>query len=136
MPFVAFRRNSEDLLTLEGQGWFRHGYEPEKRAQGREAAIPGPDAVPAVNLQVSQEVPQKGWGEILDGNPGGCLVQPFRGESEQEPEGVPVAGHRVGAGALLLEQPLGEKALQERSEGGGLHGATPLPVPSRRLAAS
>jgi hypothetical protein len=30
--FVAFRRYREDLLALEGQGWFRHGYEPEKRA--------------------------------------------------------------------------------------------------------
>jgi hypothetical protein len=30
--FVAFGRDSEDLLALEGQGWFRHGYEPKKRA--------------------------------------------------------------------------------------------------------
>ena len=30
--FVAFRRHREDLLALEGQGRFRHGYEPEKRA--------------------------------------------------------------------------------------------------------
>ena len=83
-----------------------------------------------------QEIPQEGWGEILDGNPGGCLVQAFGGEREQEPEGVPVAGHRVGAGALLPEQPLGKKALQEWSEGAGHHGATPLSVPPRRLAAS
>ena len=30
-PFAGARM-LRDLLALEGQGWFRHGYEPKKRA--------------------------------------------------------------------------------------------------------
>ena len=67
----------------------------------------------AVDLQMFEKVPEEGRAEVAHCERGGRSLEFVRGETEQEAEGVPVAGNRVRARALFFQQPGGEKPLQE-----------------------
>ena len=83
----------------------------------RQAVVPGAGAVVAHFFQVLQERRDERGIGICHVELGRGLVGALLGEAEQEPEGVPVAGDGVRAGAFLAGQPVGEERFERRGQG-------------------
>jgi hypothetical protein len=105
--------------------------EPEQRVDRRQPGVAGARAVAAVVFEVVEERLDQRRVEILDLELARLLAGALLGEGEQQPEGVAVCGDRVLAGALLVDQPLGEERLKDRGER-----AHDSEASSRRSAAS
>jgi hypothetical protein len=112
---VALLRDRQDTLDGPGVlGVVQRG-EPEQGVDRRQPGVAGPRAVAPRALQVLQERGDQGGvqvGQVELGRRGGGLA---RDEVQQQPEGIPVGSHGLGAGLALGGETLGE----ERLEGGG-----------------
>lgn len=96
----------------------------------RQAGVAGPHRVVPPELQVLEERPHHLGVQILELQTGRGLAGVVLHETQQEPEGVPIGGHGVRAGAVLGDEALVEEALKDRSE--RAHGRAPALAPSRR----
>ena len=93
--------------------------------QGSQPIGARPGAVAALALEVFEEQHQKARVESLDVQLGWFVRQTVCGELEEEPEGIPITGDGVRAGAELSAQAIGEESLKERCQGAGFHRAPP-----------
>jgi hypothetical protein len=98
-------------LAVEGERRFTDSHVPEEGAQCGETSVSRPGAVPAVAFEVFQELAEEIRVELLHADVGGRPSEALRCETEQQAEGVPIAGHSVRARAELSEQPVREKTL-------------------------
>jgi len=71
-----------------------------------------------VDLEVVQERGDQRRVEVCDVQRTRRLVGLRGGEADQQPERVAVAGDRVGGGATLSDEPVGEERLQHRCQRG------------------
>lgn len=76
-------------------------------------------------FEVLQEFLDQRHVEVLDSELGRRAPDMLSGERQQQPERVTVTCHRMRTQTLLLEQALGEEALNQGWEAGGAHGRSP-----------
>jgi len=65
---------------------------------------------------MSQEIGDQVGVEIVEAELARWFPDSFGGESEQQPQRVPVGGDGAGAGLQLVQQPLGEERFDSGSE--------------------
>jgi len=130
---VTLGRDGEHPLDLAGVVGMAQGGEPEQRSDRGQAGVAGSNAVVPLPLQMSQEIGDQVGVEIVEAELARWFPGSFGGESEQQPQRVPVGGDGAGAGLQLVQQPLGE----ERFDSGGerTHRSTSLGW-SKQAAAS
>jgi hypothetical protein len=98
----------------------------EEGADGGQPRVAGAHAVAPVLLQVIQEAGHERRVEVGQVQLAGLLAGAVLRVAQDQPPGVPVGGHGVGAGAELAGEPLGEEGLQGRGQGGHEHAPGPV----------
>jgi hypothetical protein len=90
--------------------------EAEHRVDRRQPGVAGARAVAAISFEMVEEGRDQRRVEVLDLELAWLLARAALREREQQPEGVAVGGDRVRAGALLVDQPVGEERLKRGCE--------------------
>ncbi len=98
-----------------------------------ETRVAGAHAVAAIAFQVGEERADQRRVEILEADLRRRLASLRLDEPQQQPKRVTVGSDRVRAGVTLVQETIGEVALEQRSE--SAHDGAP-DVCSRRSAAS
>jgi hypothetical protein len=110
-------RDGADALGDGERGGVADGRVAHEGADGGKAQVAGARGVAALALEVVKEGEHPGCVEVVEdqrrGRPSGALLE----VTQQELEGVPVAGDGLGARVPLGDQALVEEVLQERGEG-------------------
>jgi len=109
---VALAGHRQKALALQRMRRFVDGHIPEEGAQRGKAHVPCPRAVAAVNLQMPEELAHERGVELFDPQLGWFSLEAFRGEAQQQPEGVAVGGDHVRTRVELGAQTLREEALE------------------------
>jgi len=104
--------------------------------QRAQAVVSCRHTVSPIPFEVFKELTQEIRVELLQSEIGRLPAKALCGETQQQAKRIPVAGHRVRAGAKLAEQPVGEETLKERGEVGGGHHTLPRCCAPRRSQAS
>jgi hypothetical protein len=89
----------------------------EQRVDRGQAGVAGAHTVVTVGFEVVEKRTDQGGIDIVKLKPGRGLAGAMVGESEQQPEGIPVGADRVGAGVSLGDEPLDEERLQRVPRG-------------------
>ncbi len=82
--------------------------------QRAQAVVSCTHTVSPIPFEVFKELTQESRVKFLQSQIGRLPAKVLRGETQQQAKRIPVAGHRVRAGAKLAEQPVGEETLKER----------------------
>ncbi len=134
---IALRRHGQDSLRQGRVPRLLHGDVAEEGADRDQAGIAGPCVIAALDFKVVQEATEELGVQITEFQVGRRFVQFPQGGTDEQAEGVPVAGDGMGAGPALLLEAVGEECGQEAGEVGCGRHAGSLPVAlSRRLATS
>lgn len=97
---------------MRGMCRFIEGRVPEECVQRRKTVVARPGAVAPVEFEVLEEIAQEGGIEILQTEVGRRPSKVLCGETQQQAEGVPIAGHRMRTRAELSEQSIREETLE------------------------
>ena len=122
---VALRRDRQDALALQRAGWFTDRHVLEERMDGGQAVVSRPGAVATVEFEVFEKLPQEGSIEILDEQFGWRPSEVLYGRTGARAGRCPGKPLRCMARAELLQQPIGEEALNEGREAGNAHCSPP-----------
>jgi hypothetical protein len=90
----------------------------EQRSNRGQASVAGGGAVGAFGFQVVQERGDQRGVEVREVETARGGSRCAGGELQQQPPGVAVGGDRVGTGAALPDQLVGEESLQDRGQRG------------------
>ncbi len=123
--FVPFVGHGQHLLAVVEELRLVAGNVGEERPDGGQPGVAAADAVVAPGLEVVEEVPDHCSIDVSDRQVGWCPPEPTGRELQQQPEGVAVAGQRVGAGAKLTCQSVGEECLHMWRQRVNGHSASP-----------
>jgi hypothetical protein len=109
---MSLIRHREHLLAEQHMGGIHERDEAEEGTNGCEAGVPRvcPDAASA--LKIVEEFSDAQRREVFELEVRWLLPYAGRHESQQEAEGIAIAGDGVLAGSSLLHQANGEKRLQ------------------------
>ena len=110
--FVTFRGYCQDPFALERQRGFTESNVAEEGVQRGETCVARARAVASLRFEVIEELGEERCVEILEAQLGWRPAKASRGETKQEPEGVPVCCNRVGGRSELSDQPLVKEALE------------------------
>lgn len=132
VALVTLRRDREDPLN-DGRvfGVPQRGV-AEQRVDRSQTPVARARLVASFAFEVGEERSDQRRIEIADVQRGGLFAGLGRGEGQQQPVGVAIAGDGVRAGVALADEPVGEERLQHRRE----RGHDWLPACSSRSAAS
>jgi hypothetical protein len=104
----------QDALAVESECGFIQGDVAEEGMQRAQAVVSCRHSVSAIPFEVFEELTRESRVKVLQSQIGRLPAKALRGETQQQAKRIPVAGHRVRAGAKLAEQPVGEETLKER----------------------
>ena len=134
---AALRGHCEYVLAVVQEPWFGQGDEREERADRRQPGVAAAGAVAAPGLEGIQEPPDKFGIDVGEQKIGRLPVETAASEQQEQHEGVAIACHRVGAGAELTLEALGEESLHEQGKRVRRHDPSPsLKACSARSLAS
>jgi len=131
----AFARYRQDALDLRGV--FRHlecGITKEG-VDRRQTQVTRSHADLILLLQVIQELPDQGRGDLLETQLRGRSVMALLDELEEPTERIAIGGDGVRARLTLLNQPLQEKPFEQGRKGNGItHDGVSQRCSRRRIA--
>ncbi len=113
-------QHSADRLRVLGMA---QGGVPEQRTDGRQAGIPGPDAVAPIALEVVEEGADERRVDLADIERRWSCPGAVGGERQEQAERVAIGGDRLRARLALPDEPIGEERLEGRGE--RAHGRSP-----------
>jgi hypothetical protein len=99
---------------VESECGFIQGDVAEEGMQRAQAVVSSTHSVSPIPFEVFKELTQESRVKLLQSQIGRLPAKMLRGETQQQAKRIPVAGHRMRAGAKLAEQPVGEETLEER----------------------
>ena len=97
-----------------GECGFIQGDVAEESVQSAQAVVSCTHTVSPIPFEVFKELAQESCVKFLHPKIARFPAKALRSETQQQAKRIPVAGHRVRAGAKLAEQPVGEETLEER----------------------
>jgi hypothetical protein len=134
---IALVGHRQDALAVKQSGWIGHRDVAEERADRGKPRVAATRAVAARGLAMNEEVSDQIGVDVFQRELDRWLSVSNAREPQEQAERVAIACDRMAAGLHLDAQPVGEEALDQRGQGGGVHwfASPPLEV-ARAIARS